>query len=78
MAVTAGVPCLRHFAAAQAGPVLMYAAEDAGHIVRSRLEGIARAAGTPFDMLDIAVIDAPCSASTIVPIGSASRRPCSV
>jgi len=59
VAVAAGVPCLRHFAAAQAGPVLMYAAEDAGHIVRSRLEGIAGAAGTPFDKLDIAVIDVP-------------------
>ena len=40
VAVAAGVPCLRHFPAAQLGPVLMYAAEDAGHIVRSRLEGI--------------------------------------
>ena len=59
VAVAAGVPCLRHFAAAQAGPVLMYAAEDAGHIVRSRLEGIAGAADTPFDKLDIAVIDVP-------------------
>ena len=59
VAVAAGVPCLRHFAAAQTGPVLMYAAEDAGHIVRSRLEGITRAAGTSFDTLDIAVIDAP-------------------
>ena len=59
VAVAAGVPCLRHFAAAQTGPVLMYAAEDAGHIVRSRLEGIAGAAGTPFDKLDIAVIDVP-------------------
>ena len=59
VAVAAGVPCLRHFAAAQPGPVLMYAAEDAGHIVRRRLQGIARAAGTPFDHLDIAVIDVP-------------------
>ena len=58
-AVAAGVPCLRHFPAAQTGPVLMYAAEDAGHIVRSRLEGIARAAATPFHHLDIAVIDIP-------------------
>ena len=37
----------------------MYAAEDAGHIVRSRLEGIAKAAGTTFETLDIAVIDVP-------------------
>ena len=59
VAVAAGVPCLRHFPAAQPGPVLMYAAEDAGHIVRSRLEGIARAADTSFHHLDIAVIDVP-------------------
>ena len=59
VAVASGVPCLRHFPAAQPGPVLMYAAEDAGHLVRSRLEGIARAAATPFHHLDIAVIDVP-------------------
>ena len=59
VAVAAGVPCLRRFAAAQPGPVLMFAAEDAGHIVRTRLAGIARAAGAAFDTLDIAVIDVP-------------------
>ena len=37
----------------------MFAAEDAGHIVRTRLQGIARAAGADFDTLDIAVIDVP-------------------
>ncbi len=59
VAVAAGVPCLRRFAAKQPGPVLLFAAEDAGHIVRARLEGIARAAGASFETLDIAVIDAP-------------------
>ena len=59
VAVAAGVPCLRRFAAAQQGPVLLFAAEDAGHIVRRRLEGIARAAGAAFETLDIAVIDVP-------------------
>lgn len=59
VAVAAGVPCLRHFPAAQPGNVLMYAAEDAGHLVRSRLEGIASAADTPFHHLDIALIDVP-------------------
>ena len=34
----------------------MFAAEDAGHIVRTRLAGITRAAGAAFD---IAVIDVP-------------------
>ena len=57
VAVAAGVPCLRRFAADQPGPVLLFAAEDAGHIVRARLQGIASAAGARFDALDIAVID---------------------
>ena len=57
VAVAAGVPCLRRFETNQPGPVLMFAAEDAGHIVRTRLKGIARAAGADFDTLDIAVID---------------------
>ncbi|MYE02354.1 MAG: AAA family ATPase, partial [Alphaproteobacteria bacterium] len=59
VAVAAGVPCLRRFETDQPGPVLMYAAEDAGHIVRRRLQGIAAAAGADFQSLDIAVIDAP-------------------
>ena len=59
VAVAAGVPCLRHFHAARSGPVLLFAAEDAGHIVRARLQGIAKAAGAAFETLDIAVIDVP-------------------
>ena len=59
VAVAAGVPCLRRFAADEPGPVLLFAAEDAGHIVRARLQGIASAAGARFDALDIAVIDVP-------------------
>ena len=59
VAVAAGVPCLRRFAVARPGPVVLYAAEDAEHIVRTRLAGIARAAGVAFDTLDIAVIDVP-------------------
>ena len=59
VAVAAGVPCLRRFPADEPGPVLLFAAEDAGHIVRARLEGIASAAGARFDALDIAVIDVP-------------------
>ncbi len=59
VAVAAGVPCLRRFPAMHPGPVLMFAAEDAGHIVRRRLQGIAAAAGADFDTLDIAVIDVP-------------------
>ena len=37
----------------------LYAAEDAGHIVRARLQGIVGAAGARFETLDIAVIDVP-------------------
>ncbi|MDE2766464.1 MAG: AAA family ATPase [Chloroflexota bacterium] len=59
VAVAAGVPCLRRFAADEPGPVLLFAAEDAGHIVRARLQGIASAAGARFETLDIAVIDVP-------------------
>ena len=59
VAVASGVPCLRRFDTDQPGPVVMFAAEDAGHIVRTRLEGIARAAGADFATLDIAVIDVP-------------------
>ena len=59
VAVAAGVPCLRNFAAERPGPVLLFAAEDAGHIVRTRLQGIAKAADADFETLDIAVIDAP-------------------
>ena len=59
VAVAAGVPCLRRFRPAASGPVLLFAAEDAGHVVRARLEGIAKAAGTAFETLDIAVIDVP-------------------
>ena len=59
VAVAAGVPCLRHFATARPGPVLLFAAEDAGHLVRKRLQGIARSAGACFETLDIAVINVP-------------------
>lgn len=59
VAVAGGVPCLRRFAPAQTGRVLLYAAEDALHVVRSRLAGIAAAAGRDFAELDIHVITAP-------------------
>jgi hypothetical protein len=59
VAVAAGVPCLRRFAVPRAGRVLLFAAEDALHIVRRRLEGICEAAGTALTGLDIQVITAP-------------------
>jgi len=39
--------------------VLLYAAEDALHVVRRRLEGICAAAGVPLRDLDVQVITAP-------------------
>jgi hypothetical protein len=59
VAVAAGVPCLRRFAVPCAGRVLLYAAEDALHIVRQRLDGICPAAGLGLADLDVQVITAP-------------------
>ena len=59
VAVAAGVPCLRRFAVPRAGRVLLFAAEDALHIVRRRLDGICEAAGMALADLDIQVITAP-------------------
>jgi hypothetical protein len=58
-AVASGTPCLRHFPVPQAGRVLLYAAEDALHIVRRRLEGICAAAELILQELDVQVITAP-------------------
>jgi len=59
VAVAAGVPCLRRFTVPRAGRVLLFAAEDALHIVRRRLEGISAAASVALANLDIQVITAP-------------------
>lgn len=59
VAVASGTPCVRRFAVARAGRVLLFAAEDALHVVRQRLAGIARAAGCDLANLDIQVITAP-------------------
>jgi hypothetical protein len=59
VAVASGTPCLRRFAVSRAGRVLLFAAEDALHIVRRRLEGICTAASVALVDLDILVITAP-------------------
>ena len=59
VSVAAGTPCLRHFPTPRPGRVLLYAAEDAHHIVRQRLEGICAAAGLALAELDVQVITAP-------------------
>lgn len=57
--VASGTPCLRRFAVTQPGRVLLYAAEDALHVVRRRLDGICAAAGVAIETLDLHVITAP-------------------
>src|SRR5215467_2666780 len=59
VAVASGSPCLRRFPTRQCGAVLLYAAEDAWHIVRQRLECIAIAASLDFDSLNVHVITVP-------------------
>jgi AAA domain len=58
VAVASGTPCLRHFSVPQPGRVLLYAAEDALHVVRRRLEGICGAAHLSLQDLDVHVITA--------------------
>jgi hypothetical protein len=59
VAVASGAPCLRRFPAVRRGPVLLYAAEDALHLVRTRLMGLCRVAGVTLTDLPIHVITAP-------------------
>jgi len=59
VSVASGAPALRKFLPAQTGRVLLFAAEDAPHIVRRRLEGIACAAGGAVTTLDIHAITTP-------------------
>jgi hypothetical protein len=59
VSVASGTPCLRRFPVTRAGRVLLYAAEDALHVVRRRLEGICAAAGVALPDVDVQVITAP-------------------
>jgi hypothetical protein len=59
VSVAAGTPCLRRFPVSHAGRVLLFAAEDALHVVRRRLEGICAAADVALRELDVQVITAP-------------------
>ena len=59
VSVASGAPCLRRYDVVEPGPVLLFAAEDALHIVRERLDGIAAAAGVCMSSLDLHVITAP-------------------
>ncbi|MGH9319439.1 MAG: AAA family ATPase [Vicinamibacteria bacterium] len=59
VAVASGSPCLRHFHVPRKGRVLLYAAEDALHVVRARLEGICSHLRLDLAELDFHVITAP-------------------
>jgi hypothetical protein len=59
VAVASGTCCLRRFKTHRPGPVLLFAAEDALHVVRQRLQGISHAAGVDFTQLPVHVITAP-------------------
>lgn len=57
--VASGAACLRRFAVPRPGPVLLFAAEDALHIVRQRLDAITAAVGVDLVGLPLHVITAP-------------------
>jgi hypothetical protein len=59
VAVASGRPCLRRFPVSQPGRALLFAAEDALHVVRQRLDGICTAAGLALAEVDVQVITAP-------------------
>jgi len=59
VAVASGTPCLRRFPTVRRGPVLVFAAEDSLAVVRQRLVGIAAAANTSLEAIEIHVIIAP-------------------
>lgn len=59
VAVASGKPCLGRFQVPEAGCVLLFAAEDALHTVRYRLQGICTQVGVELKDLDLWVIVAP-------------------
>jgi hypothetical protein len=59
LSVATGTACLGRYAVAQAGPVLVYLAEDALPVVRERVAGMARHRGLDLAAVEIHVIVAP-------------------
>jgi RecA-family ATPase len=59
VAVAGGSPCLRRYHVPRPGRVLLFAAEDALHVVRRRIVGICTVAGRRIEDLDLQVITAP-------------------
>ncbi len=58
VSLSSGTPCLGRFRVERPGTVLLYAAEDAPAIVRSRLEGLVAHRGLALESLPIEVITA--------------------
>jgi len=58
VAVASGVPCMHRFAVARPGPVLVYAAEDAEHMVCERVHRIAAGAGVDLTRVPLSFITA--------------------
>jgi AAA domain-containing protein len=58
LSVASGTACLGRYAVAQAGPVLVYLAEDALAVVRERIAGMARHRGLDLGPLEVHVITA--------------------
>lgn len=56
VAVATGTPCLRQYEVKRPGRVLLFAAEDAHHVVRERLRGICLSAGADLATLDVHVV----------------------
>ncbi len=59
LAVGSGQPCLGAFGVQDAGPVLVYMAEDAAPVVKARLSGICRHRGLDLGALPVHLITAP-------------------
>lgn len=59
ISVATGTPCLDRFDVHSPGPALVYFAEDAQSIVRSRVEALCRHRGIALDQLDLHIITAP-------------------
>lgn len=60
VSVTSGTPCLGHFAVEHPGPALIYLAEDALPLVRSRIESLCEHRRLEIHDLPLHVIAEPC------------------
>ena len=59
ISVSSGVSCLGRYEVHSSGRVVLYAAEDAPHIVKGRLDGIAKYNNLELKNLDIHIINVP-------------------